>query len=68
VKRWREDGYPADHSTITEIFAVSDVPQRKTDYVGGKYEIAASAGETTVAVKVIDMLGEEVIVTQKVSV
>jgi hypothetical protein len=47
--------------------ALSDMPERKTDYVGGKYEIVAPTGDTTVAVKVIDMLGEEVLVTQKVN-
>jgi hypothetical protein len=42
--------------------ALSDVPERKTDLVAGKYELPAPAGETTVAIKIIDMLGEEVLV------
>lgn len=42
---------------------VSDVPERKTDLVTGRYEIPAGRGEGTVAVKIIDMLGEEVLVT-----
>jgi DNA modification methylase len=41
--------------------AVSDVPQRKTDLVAGRYTIPK--GQGTVAVKLIDMLGEEVLVT-----
>jgi hypothetical protein len=39
------------------------VPERKTDLVAGKYELPAPAGETTVAIKIIDILGEEVLVT-----
>lgn len=46
--------------------ALSDVPERKADLVLGKYELPAPAGETSVAVKIIDMLGEEVLVVQKV--
>jgi hypothetical protein len=46
--------------------ALADVPERKTDLVTGTYELAAPNGETTVAVKVTDMLGEEVLRTEKV--
>ena len=42
----------------------ADVPARKTDLVSGTYELDAPTGETTVAVKVTDMLGEEVLITQ----
>jgi hypothetical protein len=51
-----------------EVFNVtlSDVPQRKSDLVSGHYELPAPEGETTVAVKIIDMLGEEVLVTADV--
>lgn len=46
-----------------EVFnvALSDVPERKADLVVGHYELPAPEGETTVAVKIIDMLGEEVL-------
>lgn len=37
-----------------------DVPERKNDLVEGKYVIEAKMG-VTVAVKVTDMLGEEVL-------
>lgn len=40
---------------------LSDVPERKQDLVQGKYELPAPEGQTTVAVKVVDMLGEEVL-------
>jgi hypothetical protein len=43
---------------------VSDVPERKADLVTGRYEITADRCGQTIAVKVIDMLGEEVLVTQ----
>jgi adenine-specific DNA-methyltransferase len=46
--------------------ALSDIPERKTDLVQGTYDLPAPSGETTVAVKIIDMLGEEVIVTSQV--
>lgn len=44
-----------------EVFNVTraDVPTRKQDLVTGRYELPASPAGTVVAVKVIDMLGEE---------
>ncbi|OQY17452.1 MAG: hypothetical protein B6I35_14550 [Anaerolineaceae bacterium 4572_32.2] len=50
---------------------LSDVPERKNDLVSGRYELPAPEGvapgsATTVAVKIIDMLGEEVLVTAEV--
>lgn len=49
---------------------LSDVPQKKNDLVRGAYTLRyAPTGSTTnrtVAVKIIDMLGEEVLVTQPV--
>jgi DNA modification methylase len=46
--------------------ALFDVPERKQDYVLAKYELAAPSSKTTVAVKITDMLGEEVIKTATV--
>jgi hypothetical protein len=43
---------------------LSDVPEQKTDLVQGSYELSAPTGETTVVVKIIDMLGEEVLVVK----
>jgi DNA modification methylase len=47
-----------------EVFNVTlaDVPERKQDLVLGRYEIPAPPADATVAVKVIDMLGEERVV------
>jgi hypothetical protein len=44
----------------------SDVPEKKNDLVTGKYEFPAPDGRTTVAVKIIDMLGEELLIIKTV--
>jgi adenine-specific DNA-methyltransferase len=51
-----------------EVFNItlSDVPEKKNDLVVGSYELEAPDGKTTVAVKIIDMLGEEVLVVEEV--
>ena len=41
--------------------ALTDLPVKKTDLVTGKYVLPAPDSETTVAVKIVDMLGEEVV-------
>ena len=46
--------------------ALSDVPERKDDLVGGEYELPAPEWPTRVAVKIVDMLGEEVLVVREV--
>jgi len=42
--------------------ALADVPERKQDLVNGRYELPAPPSGSTVAVKIIDMLGEELII------
>ena len=51
-----------------EVFNIhfSDVPEKKTDFVKGKYELEIESGKRTVAVKIIDMLGEEIIMMKEV--
>jgi DNA modification methylase len=44
----------------------SDVPKRKNDLVNGEYEIEIPESKTKVAVKIIDMLGEEVLVVKEI--
>jgi len=44
----------------------SDVPERKDDLVKGKYEIEIPESKTKVSVKIIDMLGEEVLITEEI--
>jgi len=48
-----------------ELFNVtlSDVPERKQDLVRGRYELPAPPAGSRVAVKLIDMLGEELLLT-----
>jgi hypothetical protein len=41
-------------------------PEKKTDFVSGTYELEAPQTKQTVAIKIIDMLGEEVLVTKTV--
>ncbi|MDD9815398.1 MAG: site-specific DNA-methyltransferase [Gammaproteobacteria bacterium] len=52
--------YNGEHFNIAE----SDVPARKGDYVKGEYEFSLPRAGATVAVKIIDMLGEEVFVAK----
>ncbi|RZN73896.1 MAG: site-specific DNA-methyltransferase [Candidatus Methanolliviera hydrocarbonicum] len=44
----------------------SDVPKKKDDLVRGGYEIEIPRSKTKIAVKIIDMLGEEVLVAEEV--
>jgi hypothetical protein len=43
-----------------------DVPEKKNDLVEGRYELPAPRKGATVAVKIVDMLGEEIVVTKEV--
>jgi adenine-specific DNA-methyltransferase len=57
---------PAYDGTVFNV-ALSDIPEKKTDLVQGAYELAPpKAKKATVAVKIIDMLGEEVLITKDV--
>lgn len=51
-----------------QVFRVAraDVPERKTDLMEGRYDLLAPEGKTTVAVKIVDMLGEQVVATARV--
>lgn len=53
----------ADHDGEIFKIALADVPERKQDFVAGRYELPAPRKGATVAVKIIDMLGEELIAT-----
>ena len=48
------------HFTIVE----SDVPEKKEDFIEGKYIAALPRPDARVAVKIIDMLGEETVVRE----
>jgi len=66
IDDWRAmvDSVMIDTAYNGETFniALADVPEKKTYLVAGEYELDAPKGETTVAVKITDMLGEEVLV------
>lgn len=70
IPDWRSmvDAVLIDTAYDGQVFdiALSDAPARKDDLVQGRYELPAPAGPTTVAVKIIDMLGEEVLATATV--
>jgi DNA modification methylase len=70
ITDWRSmvDCVMIDTAYDGKVFAVAlaDVPEKKDDWVRGEYELDAPEKETTVAVKIIDMLGEEVLVTKSV--
>lgn len=53
-----------DGNTFHIVF--SDVPEKKNDLVKGKYEIEIPKKKTRVAVKIIDMLGEEVLFVKEI--
>ncbi len=42
----------------------SDLPERKKDFVAAQYEIPLPRPEAKVAVKIVDMLGEEIIIVE----
>jgi hypothetical protein len=44
----------------------SDVPDSRSELIKGKYEIDISRQKTTIGVKVIDMLGEECVMTETI--
>lgn len=49
-----------------EVFRISysDIPEKQSDLVKGEYELEISKEPTKIAIKIIDMLGEEVLVTK----
>jgi DNA modification methylase len=52
-----------DNNYDGEIFHIvySDVPKNKSDLIKGKYEIDIPEGKVKIGVKIIDMLGEEIL-------
>lgn len=57
-----------DTSYDGKVFNIcySDVPAKKTDLINGNYELPISPESKQVAVKIIDMLGEEVLMVEKI--
>lgn len=70
VTDWRSmvDSVMIDRAYNGQVFqiALADIPERKTDLVAGRYTLPAPPEEARVAVMLVDMLGEEVLVTARV--
>jgi hypothetical protein len=70
VEDWRAmvDSIMIDTAYTGEVLNIvlADIPEKKTDLVSGKYQLPAPYGQTTIAVKITDMLGEEVLVTKQI--
>jgi hypothetical protein len=45
---------------------LADVPEKKADLVQGNYILPVNGGSSVVAVKTIDMLGEELLITSSI--
>jgi len=69
IDDWRAmvDCVMIDTAFSGEVFNVvlSDIPSKKSDLVAGEYELDAPREGTRIAVKIVDMLGEEVICTKE---
>lgn len=61
---WVEIDTAYDGKTFNIVHV--DLPEKKTDVVAAHYELPAPKRKTTVAVKLVDMLGEEVLATAQV--
>lgn len=70
IKDWRSmvDCILIDTTHDGEVFTITlaDIPAKKSDLVNGTYHLPAPPANSTVAVKIIDMLGEEVVVRERV--
>ena len=52
--------YTGEHFRIV----VSDVPEQKSDFIRGEYTVTLPRPDARVAVKIVDMLGEETVVSE----
>lgn len=70
ITDWRSmvDSVLIDTSYDGAVFdvALADVPERKDDLVSGRYDVRVGTARVTVALKITDMLGEELLVTREV--
>jgi len=53
-----------DSKTFRIVY--SDVPEKKNDLIKGKYELEISKKKAMIAIKIVDMLGEEVLITKEI--
>lgn len=70
IEEWRTmvDSVAIDPAYDGQIFraTVVDAPHKRTELVAGTYTIPVATFPTTVAIKITDMLGEELLLTQHV--
>ena len=64
--RWVVDSVAIDSAYDGAVFDVDsiDVPERRADLVDGPYELDPPAGDRPAAVRITDMLGEEILVVE----
>lgn len=55
-----DTNYNGENFNIIE----NDLPQKRTDFIKGEYELTLPHADAKVAVKIVDMLGEEVITVE----
>ena len=55
-----DTNYNNKHFNIVE----SDIPQKKSDFIKGRYTLSLPSAKAKIAVKIVDMLGEETIITK----
>jgi hypothetical protein len=71
IEDWRAmvDSVMMGASSDGETFHITlaDIPERRADLVEGAYEVELPARSTAAAVRITDMLGEEVLVVLPVS-
>ena len=53
-----------DYNGETFNIVESDLPQKKTNFVKGEYALSLPHAKAKVAIKIVDMLGEEIIIVQ----
>jgi hypothetical protein len=70
IEDWRSmvDSIMIDSSNDGQVFNITlaDVPEKKNDLVVGEYQVVEAQKGSTLAVKVTDMLGEEVLVVKEI--
>jgi hypothetical protein len=69
VEDWRSmvDSVAIDTAYDGEVFDVDviDIPARRSDVVDGSYDLAAPESDKSAAVRITDMLGEEILVVEE---
>lgn len=64
--RWIVDSVAIDTAYDGAVFDVDhiDLPERRTDLVEGTYDLVAPGGDRPAAVRITDMLGEEILIVE----